>query len=103
MTIFPFPPTLQRPSVVNGLPNFLHIEVTNLTAAAGKAILFAEKDITVGDTSDWFERGIRDIPYPGEHIKQGKPVCTVLATAASPEHCEQKLEQRVTEIKSLVD
>jgi len=68
--------------------------------AAGKAILFAEKDITVGDTGYWFERGIRDIPYPGEQIKQGNPVCTVLATAASPESCKHKLERRVAEIKT---
>jgi predicted ATP-grasp superfamily ATP-dependent carboligase len=84
------------------LPAFdLHSAIAG-APAAGKAILFAEKDIIVGDTTDWFERGIRDIPYPGEHIKQGKPVCTVLVTAASPERCEQKLEQHAAEVKSLV-
>lgn len=84
------------------LPAFDLLSAIEDAPAAGKAILFAEKDIIVGDTTDWFERGIRDIPYPGEHIKQGKPVCTVLVTAASPERCEQKLEQHAAEIKSLV-
>ena len=82
------------------LPFFDLESILQDAPAAGKAILFAEKDITVGDTSDWFEQGIRDIPYPGEHIKQGNPVCTVLATAASPESCKHKLEQRVAEIKT---
>ncbi len=68
--------------------------------AAAKAILFAEKDFTVGDTSFWFEHGIRDIPYPGDHIKKGNPICTVLATAATPERCEEKLAQKVAEIKT---
>lgn len=82
------------------LPSFDLEQAMRDAPAAGKAILFAAEDITLGDTGSWFERGIRDIPYPGEHIRRGNPVCTVLAMAASPELCEQKLEQRVAELKT---
>ena len=84
------------------LPSFDLESAMQDAPAAGKAILFAEKDITIGHTSDWFEQSMRDIPYPGEQIKQGNPVCTVLTMAASPEHCQQKLEERVAELKALL-
>ena len=32
--------------------------------AAGKAILFATRDVRVGDTRGWPARGIRDVPHP---------------------------------------
>ena len=73
---------------------------TSSGQAAAKAILFAEKEITIGDTSLWFERGIRDIPYPGDRIKKGHPVCSVLAMAATPERCEEKLAEKVAEVKT---
>ena len=45
--------------------------------AAGKAILFATRDVRVGDTSGWPERGIRDVPHPHERIAAGHPICTL--------------------------
>ena len=54
-------------------------------AAAGKAVLFATKDLRVPDTSEWAARGIRDVPHPGEPIAAGRPICTLVATARSPE------------------
>ena len=82
------------------LPSFDLEQSMKDAPAAGKAILFSTEDIILGDTSSWHERDLRDIPYPGEPIRQGNPVCTVLAEAASPELCEQKLEQRVAELKT---
>ncbi len=52
--------------------------------AAAKAVLYAEAEIVVGDTRDWYSRGIRDIPAPGEHIPTGHPVCTLTAVADTP-------------------
>ena len=83
------------------LPSFDLEQAIRDAPAAGKAILFATEDIILGDTRSWFERDIRDIPYPGEHICRGNPVCTVLAKAATPDLCEHKLEQRVDEIKNM--
>ena len=48
-------------------------------AAAGKAVLFATEDVVVGDSVRWLERGVRDVPHPGERIAAGRPICTVVA------------------------
>ena len=45
--------------------------------AAGKAVLFATEDVVVGDSVRWLERGVRDVPHPGERIAAGRPICTV--------------------------
>ena len=51
------------------------------SGAAGKAVLFATEDVTIGDSERWLERGVRDVPHPGERIAAGHPICTVVATA----------------------
>ena len=53
--------------------------------AAGKAVLFATEDVVVGDSARWLERGVRDVPHPGERIAAGHPICTVVAAAATPQ------------------
>jgi predicted ATP-grasp superfamily ATP-dependent carboligase len=80
------------------LPSFDLEQAMSDAPAAGKAILFAAEDITLDDTRSWFEQDIRDIPFPGERIRRGNPVCTVLTMAETPELCEQKLERRVDEL-----
>lgn len=82
------------------LPSFDPENALRDGPAAAKAILFAEKEITIGDTSFWFERGIRDIPYPGDLIKKGNPVCTIIATDTTAARCKQKLAQMVAEVKT---
>ena len=52
--------------------------------SAGKAVLFATEDVVIGDSVRWLQRGVRDVPHPGERIAAGRPICTVLATAATP-------------------
>ena len=39
--------------------------------AAGKAVLFATEDVVIGDSERWLERGVRDVPHPGERIARG--------------------------------
>ena len=51
---------------------------------AGKAIVFATEDVTIGDSERWLAQGVRDVPHPGERISAGHPICTVLTTAADP-------------------
>jgi predicted ATP-grasp superfamily ATP-dependent carboligase len=62
--------------------------------AAGKAVLFATEDVEVGETTEWLERGVRDVPHPGERIAKGHPICTVVATAARPEDVVAALKRR---------
>lgn len=53
----------------------------------GKAIVYAEKEGRAPDTTGWLERGIRDVPFPGEGLRQGGPICTVLASAPTRDAC----------------
>lgn len=80
------------------LPSFDLEQAMRDAPAAGKAILFAPEDIILSDTRSWFEQGIRDIPFPGERIRRGNPVCTVLTKAETPERCQHQLERRVDEL-----
>ncbi len=65
----------------------------------GKAILFAERDCRTPDTRDWLKRGIRDIPFPGEEIALGDPVCTILADGPTASSCYMNLVRRAGELK----
>ena len=60
--------------------------------AAGKAVLFATEDVSIGDSERWLERGVRDVPHPGERIAAGRPICTVVTTAATPDDALAGLE-----------
>jgi predicted ATP-grasp superfamily ATP-dependent carboligase len=68
-------------------------------AAAGKAVLFASEDVRVPDTRGWPERGIRDVPHPGEPIAAGHPVCTLVATGRGPEAVLTGLEARAAALR----
>jgi predicted ATP-grasp superfamily ATP-dependent carboligase len=53
----------------------------------GKAIVFARNAIVIPDTGGWSQRGWRDIPFPGDEIKKGRPVCTVFARGDTHSEC----------------
>jgi uncharacterized protein len=58
----------------------------------GKAILYARRDVTVGDSGRWLLRDdVRDLPFPGERIRQGHPVCTVFARGRDSVTCYARL------------
>lgn len=57
----------------------------------GKAIVYAPHALVAPDTTPWVPRGIRDVPHPGEVIRTGRPVCTVLATAPDRARCSDAL------------
>ena len=67
------------------------LEVIQPARAAGKAVLFATEDLVV-DSEGWLERGVRDVPHPGERIANGRPICTIVTTAATPEEALAALE-----------
>ncbi len=68
--------------------------------AAGKAILFATRDMQVGDTRGWPARGIRDVPHPAERIGTGQPICTLLSAQGSPDAVVADLEQRAAALRA---
>ena len=67
--------------------------------AAGKAVVFATRDVRVGDTGGWAARGIRDVPHPRERIAAGHPICTLVSVQGSPEVVLADLEARTAELR----
>jgi predicted ATP-grasp superfamily ATP-dependent carboligase len=68
--------------------------------AAGKAVVYATDDVRMPDTSDWPDRGIRDVPHPGEAIAAGRPICTLIATGPSPADVVAQLEERAVALRA---
>jgi predicted ATP-grasp superfamily ATP-dependent carboligase len=71
-----------------------------LGGAAGKAVVFATEDVVIGDSVRWLERGVRDVPHPGERIAAGRPICTVVATATTPEGALAGLEEQAAQVRA---
>lgn len=65
----------------------------------GKTILYAERPCRAPDTTGWAERGIRDIPFPGEEITRGSPICTLLATGTTASACHASLVDKAEQLK----
>jgi hypothetical protein len=58
----------------------------------GKAILYARRDVVVGDSRRWLLRDeVRDLPFPGDRIRRGHPVCTVFARGPDSVTCYGRL------------
>jgi uncharacterized protein len=73
-------------------------------AAFGKAVVYAQRDVVIGDTHAWLSgEDIRDIPHPGEHIRAGRPVCTVFATGRNSGMCHQALVSCAAQIHAQLD
>lgn len=64
----------------------------------GKAIVYAPARVTLGDTAGWIERGVRDVPHPGEVIPPGHPICTVLAWGPTRAACDLALRRAMEAI-----
>jgi len=83
------------------LPEFDLVRVRPTAGAAGKAVVFARRDVVVGETRAWLagdDAGtaatLRDIPHQGERIPAGRPVCTVFAAGRDAAACHAALVQR---------
>jgi uncharacterized protein len=53
----------------------------------GKGIVYARRPAIMPDTGDWRSRGVRDVPWSGQHVAAGHPVCTVFARGRDREAC----------------
>jgi hypothetical protein len=71
------------------LPSF---DLAPTQEVLGKAILYARRDVVVGDSRRWLLRDdVRDVPFPGDRIRRGHPVCTVFARGADSVTCYARL------------
>ena len=82
------------------LPAFDLVRARRGAGAAGKAIIYARRDITVGDTRTWLTKheSIRDVPRPGASISSGRPVCTILADARDTPTCHEALVESASRL-----
>jgi predicted ATP-grasp superfamily ATP-dependent carboligase len=75
------PKRLPRPSAAAGV--------------SGKAIVFAQRNLTVGNTQSWLLADtIADVPHSGERIGRGHPICTVFGEEDSVAGCRRMLLRR---------
>ncbi len=88
-----------RAVVDDGLPEFRLEEKLTKTGFWGKAILYAVKDAIAPDTHKWIGKTIRDIPVPGERLRAGNPICTVLANQSTYEETLTDLVCRAASLK----
>jgi predicted ATP-grasp superfamily ATP-dependent carboligase len=65
----------------------------------GKGILYAEKDAVAPETRSWLERGIKDVPFSGESLTRGSPVCTILAQGPTQNACYTSLLAQAEALK----
>src|SRR5262249_6739034 len=66
----------------------------------GKRIVYASRTVAVPDTTTWLGRDIRDIPHPGEVIRAGHPICTVIASGSTRKACKDELRTAAVAIEA---
>jgi uncharacterized protein len=70
----------------------------------GKAIVYARRAVTVGDTRGWLaDPSVRDIPHPGQRVSRGTPICSVFAVGRTAAECYRHLVRRAERIYQAVD
>jgi len=69
------------------------------SAAAGKAIVFARRDVVTPSADRWIaDPELRDVPASGTSLRKGSPICTVFATAPTMDECNEELVARAARI-----
>ena len=85
--------------VSGALPDFDLARARRAGRAHGKAVVFARRDVVLGDTRPWLEDPtVRDVSFPGERLRAGRPICTVLADGADAAACHAALVERADRI-----
>ena len=86
------------------LPEFDLLRARRGAAAVGKAVVFARRDVLVGDTREWLaDASVRDVPHPGERIPAGRAVCTVFAAGRKAASCHAALVRRAERVYAELD
>jgi len=84
------------------LPSRSLVDARGSRRAIGKAIVLARRDVVIGDTRSWCSRGadasVRDVPWPGERVHAGQPVCTVFAAGRDAAACYASLVRRANRV-----
>ncbi|HWW86450.1 MAG TPA: ATP-grasp domain-containing protein [Vicinamibacterales bacterium] len=83
------------------LPPFDRARLRHHDQALGRAVVFARRNVLVGDTAPWLaDDDIRDVPRAGTRIQAGRPVCTVFGSARTTSACLVALSERAEMVHS---
>ncbi len=63
-----------------------------------KGIVFSRRAARAPDTRGWLSKGRRDIPFSGEPIEAGSPICTVLGGGDNRAECLRDLENQAEQV-----
>jgi len=75
------------------------VTVRRGVGTVGKAIVYARRAVTVGDTRDWLgDDTVADIPMPGTRVARGRPICTVFAAGQDADACYARLVARAERV-----
>lgn len=66
----------------------------------GKAVVYGHGPGTWRLAGNWAAAGLRDVPWPGDPVAEGRPVCTVLAAGPDRDTCLAALVQRAAAVRS---
>ena len=70
-----------------------------LPGVEGKAVVFARRNVVVGNTERWVEnRRFADVPSSGERIPSGRPICTVFRNSPDPATCLRELARQAAHV-----
>jgi predicted ATP-grasp superfamily ATP-dependent carboligase len=70
----------------------------------GKAVVYARRSVTVGDTRDWLgDDSVADIPMPNSRVPAGRPICTVFASGRDADECYARLVARASLLYETVE
>jgi predicted ATP-grasp superfamily ATP-dependent carboligase len=84
---------------VRACRGILPVTLPPCAGVEGKAIVFARRDVVLGQTRSWLKAGsFADIPHPGERIRQGHPICTVFARGTDALSCQRLLIRRAASV-----
>ena len=81
------------------LPAFSLAERLDDPRSYGKGIVYANGDVVMPSTADWRREGRRDVPFSGERIEAGHPICTVLAEGESRAGCWRRLVGKAEDVR----
>ena len=83
--------SLHVDALAGKLPDFSLARHFVETPFTGKGIVFARRSCIVPENLGGVERGRRDIPFPGDKIGAGHPICTVFSAGGEREECLKDL------------
>ena len=66
---------------------------------SAKGIVFSRRHLTIGKTGTWADRHRKDIPFSGDKIEPGNPICSVFARGKSRDECQRNLFRRVYRLR----